>query len=109
MISKAALYCLKIMVQAEERGKRDEAELVCEGDVARLGLRRVSPPAIKELLQHLAIVKSYEGGQVQRYAINGVGRAINDNPKLSEDVAAAIKQGEGFMFEGGKVTRVRKR
>lgn len=62
MISKEALYCLKIMVQAEKRGRRDEAELVCEGDVIRLGLRRVSPPAIKQLLQHLAIVKSMKGG-----------------------------------------------
>lgn len=108
MISKAALSCLKRMVQAETRGKWDEAQLVCEGDTISLGQYRVPAPAVKELLQHIAIVKSYEGGLIQRYTINDVGRAIHYNPKLSEDIIAVVRQRGGFTIEDGKVARLLK-
>ncbi len=103
MLSKAALRCLGEMIEAETDERYEDAELVCDGNSCWLGIRRVQKKTVNELLSVLALKDSNDGSTVQRYVINGVGRALHADPNLALDVVEALKQGGSFTIVDGKV------
>lgn len=79
-LSLGAQRVLVRMVQAEAAEEYEDAELVCEGAQAWVGLYRTSPAVVLELLQSCLISGAVTGAGVQRYTLNEDGRKAAEDP-----------------------------
>ncbi len=98
MISQAALRVLTRMKQAEGADNRDDAEIVCEGRAAYVGLDSISKATVNELLR-LVLIRddSDQGSKVERYSLNEEGRAMVNDPKYVPKIVpirAAAEKGQ---------------
>lgn len=102
-VSASALKCLTKMRDAYDNERYEDAELVCEGRSTWLGEDKVQRRVVDELLSLVAIKDTNESEKISRFIINGVGRAIVDNPDIARQVRIALKTGGPFTIHNGKV------
>lgn len=99
------LLVLKTMAAAEEAGEWEDAELVSDGGRKWwLGVETVSRRVVERLLQCRAISDRSEERGMYRFALNGTGRAIIDDPSVAEAVMAAMLTGGSFDDRGRPLT-----
>lgn len=102
-ITTGMMRCLGDMIKAEQEGRYEDSEIVCDGLWCWLGERRVHRKTVRALLRLVAISEQSDSGGVQRFVINGVGRSIKDDPKMADSIAVAIMRGGGFSIVDGKI------
>jgi len=102
-VTPAMARCLAEMIEAESEERFEDAEIVCDGQSCWLGDRRVRRQTVTALLRLVAISDRNDGGSVERYAINSVGRSIHADPTMATSVAVAIMRGGGFTIVDGKI------
>lgn len=94
MITERAREVLEHLVRAEKAEDWDEAEIVCDGLVCYLGYdTKISRRTVSNLLRHVAISQTSNPGETQRYAINGTGRAILDDPTVADRIVENMMRG----------------
>ncbi len=97
-LTRALATILREMRDAEDRGDSYAAELVCCSE-CWLGDRRVHRGSVTRLLQMTAISdRSEEGAALERYCINGMGRAILRRPEIIQEYAAALRSGGSYTI-----------
>jgi hypothetical protein len=94
------------MIEAENDDRFDDAEIVCDGNSCWLGIRRVRIATVHELLRVMALKDSSAGSKVQRYLINGSGRALHAKPELAQEIVAAVIKGLSFTIENGLIKTI---
>lgn len=90
------LLVLGRMISAEASGAFEDAEIICSARECWLGETVVAARTVERLLRARAISDVSEGAQTRRYVINGTGRAISKDPKVADDILAAIARGGAF-------------
>ncbi|MBY3157188.1 hypothetical protein HFO56_33225 [Rhizobium laguerreae] len=103
MLSRRAVKVLRTMIEAENAGEYDEAEIVCEGRTCWLGVERLSRKMINSLVQHVAISHVSEPGSLERYTINGTGRKIAEDPSVADRVLKGLLRGEAMDETGAAI------
>lgn len=100
MISKAAQRVLKLMVAADKAGDYLDAELVCSGRDAYVGLHSTSRAVVNELLRMVLVRDAGEHGianGLERYTVNSDGRKAAEDPtyinSALRDLYAATQEG----------------
>jgi len=83
-------------------------EAVLEGGTAWVGYdHKTSPRTIHRLLRYMALSNvSDDDRGLQRYVINGTGRAYLQRPELADEVLAAVLAGQPFTLQGGQVVLI---
>lgn len=95
------LRVLRTMSSAEEAEEWEDAELVSVGGRKWwLGFETVSRRVVERLIQCRAISDRSEERGMQRFGINGTGRAIIEDPSVAEAVMAAMLTGGSFDDRG---------
>jgi hypothetical protein len=94
------LSVLRAMIQAEETGEYEDAEIVCSGRECWLGLDKVASRTVDRLLGCMAISDISDDRRTQRYVINGTGRAIVEDPSVADAVVEALRRGGAFDERG---------
>lgn len=95
---------LKLLAALDGAGDDDyEAEVVREGRQCWRGAERVPNRAIDEAIRCSAVDSVGDEGGIERYVINGVGRAVLRRPELAEEILAAIGSGRQFTVKEDRV------
>lgn len=107
MLSRRALEVLTILADVErivaDLDDDFEIDLVSEGTVVWLGGERLRWATLEQLVRCCAVSDTSEGGSVQRWIINGTGRAIVRRPELHPEVLNAISAGQPFRIVDDRV------
>lgn len=90
---------LEILARMEDDGE----ELVVEGREVWIGYERTTPWTVRALLRVCAISDVSDVKGLERYAINGTGRAIRADPSLAYDVAQMLRTGGSFTIQNGAI------
>lgn len=101
------LLALRGMIAAEKAEAFEDAEIVCSARECWLGDTVVASRTVDRLLEARAISDVSEGAQTRRYALNGTGRAISIDPKVADDILAAIRRGGAFDETGKPIDPVK--
>jgi hypothetical protein len=101
MPSKAMLEMLAAMDGA---GDDDyEAEVVRERRQCWRGAARVANRILEEAVRCSALDSVGDEGGIERYVINGIGRAVLRRPELAEEIMAAALAGRQFTVRDDRV------
>lgn len=103
MLTQACLRALREMIDAEERGDHDAAEIVGERGSWWLAHRQVSVGTVSRLMRMTAVRESADGGLLSRLTPNSVGRFMARNPGSSAAISEALLSGEAFMIESDRI------
>lgn len=95
-LSKRALAALRRMQSEETEGNWEDGEIVRDGRAVYLGIDRLPGAVLRELLDAVAVSERSEPGGMERFGINGVGKAILRRPELADEVAVALLRGGAF-------------
>ena len=104
-LTKATHDILKEMAAADSREDYEDAEIVCDGGLCYLGLRRVHPGSINRLL-HMMAISDRSDSDVRRYCINDTGRAIVRRPAIVQEIMWATAQKKAFTIRDDRVVEM---
>lgn len=91
MLTKRAWEILMHMDAEEKAGNHEDAEIVCEGFICYLGIDRISHRTVTNLLSHCCVSSSKdEGSSMDRFTLNGTGRAALEDNGVPERVRLAL-------------------
>ncbi len=94
---------LRMMDEAEAEGRHEDAELVCEGIHCWVGAVRTNRAVVRLLLRYLLLRDVSDAGGIERYALNGTGRAALRRPAILGEVLAALATGRPFTVEDDRL------
>jgi hypothetical protein len=91
MLTKRAWKVLRQMDAEEKAENHEDAEIVCEGFVCYLGVERISYRTVANLLAHCCVSSTKdEGSSMDRFSLNGTGRAALEDASVPERVRLAM-------------------
>lgn len=91
MLTKRAWEVLRQMDAEEKAGNHEDAEIVCEGFICYLGVERLSFRTVSNLLSHCCVSSAKdEGSSMDRFSLNGTGRAALEDEGVPERVRLAL-------------------
>lgn len=97
---------LELMARAEDEGRHEEAELVCEGIECWVGLARTNRAVVRLLLRSLLVRDVSDTGGIERYAVNDTGRAALRRPAVVDEVAQTLARGVPFTVVDDRVVEM---
>jgi len=102
-----AYTVLGVLIAAGNASDPDyEDEIVRERRSCWIGSQQVSPVVLDELLRLVALRDVADGGKVERYRINDVGRALHRNPGIEADILRCIASGGSFTVQNDEVVEI---
>ena len=100
----ASAALLRLLAALDGAGDDDyEAEVVRERRQCWRGAERVRNRVLDEAIRCSAVDSVGEEGGIERYVINGIGRAVLRRPELAEEVLAAALAGRRFTVRDDRV------
>ncbi len=91
MLTKRAWDVLRQMDAEQKAENHEDAEIVCEGFICYLGIERISYRTVSNLLSHCCISSTKdEGSSMDRFSLNGTGRAALEDEDVPERVRLAL-------------------
>lgn len=91
MLTKRAWEVLRQMDAEEKAENHEDAEIVCEGFVCYLGVERISYRTVSNLLTHCCVSSTKdEGSSIDRFSLNGTGRAALEDEAVPDRVRLAM-------------------
>lgn len=87
---------MALMALAEDEDRHEDAEIVCEGLACWVGSRRTNRGTVTRLLRAMVLQDVSCGEGVERYALNGTGRAALRRPEVLAEVAALVAANASF-------------
>ena len=97
------LSVLRRLAEAEDAGRYDEAEIVCEGRSCWIDCDRVPSRILDDLLRFTLLRDVSDGGGLRRYAVNGSGRSAIRRPELADELWRAVLSGVPVTVEDDRV------
>ncbi len=101
-LTPAMLRVMALMAQAEDEERHEDAELVCEGLACWVGSHRTNRGTVRRLLRAMVLRDVSCGEGVERYALNGTGRAALRRPEIVAEVAALVLANRSFTVVGDR-------
>lgn len=80
-----------------------ESEVVRDGRQCWLGIERVPGRVLDEAIRCSALERVSGDDKVERYVINGIGRAVLRRPELAGEILAAVLSGRQFTVRDDRV------
>jgi hypothetical protein len=106
MLTKRAWEVLRQMDAEQKAENHEDAEIVCEGFICYLGVERISYRTVSNLLSHCCVSSTKdEGSSMDRFSLNGTGRAALEDDGVPERVRLALLKStavdqRGYPLEG---------
>lgn len=97
------LRLLREMASAEAEERWEDAEIVRDGRSCWLGCDPVRGRDLDDLVSLTALSNSGEEKGLERFVLNGTGRALMRRPELADAIRSAIRQGGPFTIEGDEI------
>lgn len=101
-MTPAAMRVLGLLDAAGRAEDYDRAEIVVDG-TAWVGYTQIHRSTVTELLRIMAVSDTGEGNGIERYRLNGTGRAILARPAIEDEIRAAMLAGGSFSIVDNKV------
>lgn len=98
VLTPAMLRLLEGMRSAEESGRLEDAELMCDGLECWRGDDKTSRATVDRLLKLTLVSFSSWSGGAEVMTLNDAGRAVLRRPALAGELAAALQQGAPFTI-----------
>lgn len=94
---------LSDMAEAEREERWEDAEVVRDGRSVWLGCEPVPGRDLDALIALTALSNSGEEKGLERFVLNGTGRALLRRPQLREALVKALRAGDPFTIENDEV------